>query len=1032
MALSGTFTKNVNSHWRVRVTWSGSQSVSGNYTDITMYTYWEGTDSYGTTYSSATKTGRSYIDGTREDFTFSAKLSGSQDKLVNTQTKRVYHESDGRKSISLSASLDIELTLSGTYYGTVTASDSVTLNTIPRKSTITSSASFTAGSDRTITVKENYSGFTHKVYIDVKDSGGTWRNIKSIDFGGTSVSTSFSVAEKTDIFQYLNGRSSADVRMNLHTYDGGNDIGTDTQTGTVTAPEATLAEITNPTGVSSASGQGHSTVWIDQTITLSLPRKDGEFTHTVRFKDGNGGTTLKTLTGQTTSASWTPSTTEQNTMYGKIPNAIEFDGQIEVDTFYNGVKVRTTRETDINYRVRNANPSFSSSQISYKDVNTTTVGITGNDQQIIQNKSSLTAYVNTSATGQKGASIVKYVIAVNGKEQVLEATTGNKNIGTITAGSDQVLSITAVDSRGLTTKVTKNVVVLPYLSPSVSATANRANSFGESVTLKSTGSFSSINGMNSVTLLQYRYKEKGATSYIRDWTNISNTVSGTKVTGANIPLTMDVVKLYDIEVKISDRLTSDVTITVSVGAGQPIFFIDADKRSLGFNDFPSAEDEFKVNGRIVFGANQYASTATSGEGFGALWLNNSDIGGVNGIWFNDIANNRGEGLLFARSNTPSGSATNTDYDNLYVRDSVMYFNEESFMGSIWTGGNDVYLKGGILTFTHVDSSNLEHIWTDDGDNSFHFVADAGIKAQGNADLYAGRLRLTRNTDADESHSEAQLIISNGNTPRMLLDGNEIMTIGDTLNLNLNGERVNVGGVLQVKGLDVQGGAANSVKFSGSDHFFMEFYPEDSTRDGWIGFGSAGTELMTVNSTDSTLVLQGSNSTKLEIGNDGKGRIWSMDIYNRTYGSGATVTVTTAGTLGRISSSKKYKTDIKDADDLVLANKLLDIKPKKWIDKNESYSVFMRKMGVKGKTEKGKPKELFVDAPTELKYHFGLIAEELVEAGLDDFVLFEEKEDGTREPEGLHYDRLWTLLIPLFKDQRAKIAQLEAQVEKLMK
>ena len=51
MALKGSFSKKVNSHWRVRGEWRGTQSDSGNYTDITFDVYWESIDSYGTTYS---------------------------------------------------------------------------------------------------------------------------------------------------------------------------------------------------------------------------------------------------------------------------------------------------------------------------------------------------------------------------------------------------------------------------------------------------------------------------------------------------------------------------------------------------------------------------------------------------------------------------------------------------------------------------------------------------------------------------------------------------------------------------------------------------------------------------------------------------------------------------------------------------------------------------------------------------------------------------------------------------------------------
>ena len=48
--------------------------------------------------------------------------------------------------------------------------------------------------------------------------------------------------------------------------------------------------------------------------------------------------------------------------------------------------------------------------------------------------------------------------------------------------------------------------------------------------------------------------------------------------------------------------------------------------------------------------------------------------------------------------------------------------------------------------------------------------------------------------------------------------------------------------------------------------------------------------------------------------------------------------------------------------------------------------------------------------------YGLIAEDLVEAGLNNFCEYgEEKEDGTRELEGIHYDRIPILYIPILRD-----------------
>jgi hypothetical protein len=985
MALSGSFSKNVNTHWRVRATWSGSQSISGNYTDITLRVYWESTDSYGTTYTSATKSGRSYIDGTREDFTFSAKLSGKDSTLVNTQTKRVYHADDGRKSISLSATLDVELDISG-WVGSVTISDSATLDTIPRASSMSSSASWTAGSNRTINLNLASSGFNHEVEISVKRRDGAWDWIKRVDFGSgdSSQSTSFSTDENTEIFRHLDGRSSCDTRMVVQTFSGSTMVGEKEYNGTVTAPEATQASIDNPTGVSSASGQGHSTVWIDQTINLSLPRKHGSFTHTVRFKDRNGGNTLKTLSSQGTSSSWTPNSTEQNTLYSKTPNSIEFDGQIEVDTFYNGVQVRTTRETDINFRVRNANPTFSATQVTYKDINSSTVALTTNDQLIVQGKSTFRAWVNSVAQAQKGASIDSYVLTINGQTASVKVSGTTDGVGyysftkPINASSDQTLTIKVTDSRGLSVTVTKNVTVIPYEEPKLNITAKRANSFGETVTLRTSGTFSSVNSKNILNQLQYRYKEKGATTWIRDWTNISVTPSGTSFTGANITITMDVVKLYDIEVQVGDALTSGKKMTASVGAGQPIFFIDADMRAMGFNDFPSAPDEFKVNGRIVFGANQYASTTGSGEGFGALWLNNSDIGGVNGIFMHDSSNNDGEGILFLKNGKETGSTVNTDYFTFRINgDGYVAIESQSFLKvDPVTNANEFHLSDGT-----VNRSIIRPVATGNESHGLGFTIGAGglvaIGSGESAETMVNGLGWAGSREDTFVTSDNWVYVStnlNGG-----YDGRQSFSFTSDGDLNVP-RQVNSGSNLRMNGY-------NTIENLGSTLYLRGAGAIDL-------YDNAGTDLV--------------------LHNDGKSLLTSMATYNRTYSGSANMFITGYGTLGRVTSALKYKTSVKEVSDLSFAERVLELQPKSWIDKNQSYEKMLKDMGV------GE----FVDAVQgELPRHFGLIAEDVEAVGLPEFVQYGSE----GQIEGLEYDRLWTLLIPIVKQQKQLIERLEGRL-----
>lgn len=166
-----------------------------------------------------------------------------------------------------------------------------------------------------------------------------------------------------------------------------------------------------------------------------------------------------------------------------------------------------------------------------------------------------------------------------------------------------------------------------------------------------------------------------------------------------------------------------------------------------------------------------------------------------------------------------------------------------------------------------------------------------------------------------------------------------------------------------------------------------------------------------------LETYGSDKANLNVGGDGTGpRIYSQNIRNRTYSFAANMVVTSEGTLGMSTSASKYKLNInplsKD-ESLELGNKLLTINPSKWWDKAE----------VENYTNELTSGDLCGDYNT-VKSHYGLIAEDLEKAGLDPYI---SKNEETGEIVGIEYDRLWTVLIPVIKQQREEIEKLKMKV-----
>ncbi|MFP3716161.1 phage tail spike protein [Bacillus safensis] len=160
---------------------------------------------------------------------------------------------------------------------------------------------------------------------------------------------------------------------------------------------------------------------------------------------------------------------------------------------------------------------------------------------------------------------------------------------------------------------------------------------------------------------------------------------------------------------------------------------------------------------------------------------------------------------------------------------------------------------------------------------------------------------------------------------------------------------------------------------------------------------------------------------LFLGRDNTGkRVWSEDIYFRMYTGSANVYITQYGTLGRVVSSKKYKINIEEYPDDKLQN-ILKLKPKTWFDKQvaESYAEILESNG----SDDG-------DRPY-LERVPGLIAEDLYEAGLKEYLFWSDPdENGERQIEGVMYDRLYALLIPIVKELKDKVYVLENQIKEM--
>lgn len=249
MAASGTITESIRTGYQLKIAWSvGSQSVANNTSSVTVKVQLVSTGASYTINSSASKSGSVTINGTKYTFSFTAALSGNQTKTLYTKTVTVAHAANGTKTCSFSATCGINVTLSGTYYGNVTASGTGTFNTIARASTIssvTSSVSVNGTNAVTVNITRAASSFTHTVVF----SFGSYSKTT------TGVGTSTSYAIPTSWLNAIPSATSGTAKVTVTTYSGSTKIGSAVSKNfTLTVPSSVVPTISSVTLTEATSG----------------------------------------------------------------------------------------------------------------------------------------------------------------------------------------------------------------------------------------------------------------------------------------------------------------------------------------------------------------------------------------------------------------------------------------------------------------------------------------------------------------------------------------------------------------------------------------------------------------------------------------------------------------------------------------------------------------------------------------------------------------------------------------------------------
>ncbi len=219
MTLTGTKDLDfVSGFLRLRLEWTATQNTTNNSSSVTASLRLIGLRSDSTINAGASNTGHITINGTTVTFTNTSALSGTQNKLLGTSTVTVYHNTDGTKDLTVSADYNVNVTFSGTYHGVKSISGTWTLDTIPRASTPTLSASsFNVGDTITINTNRASTSFTHTIRYTFGTMSGTIAS-------GITTSTTWAVPKT--LANMLPTAVSGSGKIIADTYSGATLVGT--------------------------------------------------------------------------------------------------------------------------------------------------------------------------------------------------------------------------------------------------------------------------------------------------------------------------------------------------------------------------------------------------------------------------------------------------------------------------------------------------------------------------------------------------------------------------------------------------------------------------------------------------------------------------------------------------------------------------------------------------------------------------------------------------------------------------------------
>ena len=290
---------------------------------------------------------------------------------------------------------------------------------------------------------------------------------------------------------------------------------------------------------------------IEGTSVITINKQASSFTHTLTYQFGSLSGTIASYTSASSVNFNIPSS-----FYAQIPNSKTGTCTITCTTYSNGTNIGSTSTSfTVSCNEGKCKPSVSA---TVTDANQATVALTGDSSKLVRYKSA--ARITPSATSKNSASIISKSV----ENQVVSSYLDISNV------SKNSFNVSATDSRGFVTSITKTATMIEYVQLTCSAVFKRENQTSSVVSLNYSGNYfnGSFGTTDNALSLSWKYREAGTSEWITGGTLTptveGNTYSGSIQCGSNF----DYQKNYEFMVEFSDKIDSLNSGIISLSKGQ--------------------------------------------------------------------------------------------------------------------------------------------------------------------------------------------------------------------------------------------------------------------------------------------------------------------------------------------------------------------------------------------------------------------------------------------------------------------------------